>query len=208
MPVFLEKGFQATSMSILAATVGGSKQTLYKHFSSKEELFLAILDALCSEILLVFQEQAIDDNEVDLRSALHRLGMHLVTAMNTPELIAFRRIVIAEGAYSGLGRQIYETGSKRGLKLIAAVLERLMKNGIMARASSWHAAQQFVALCECGEPMHFLEGARGALSLAEIEASVDAAVDMMASHYAVGARSAPVIIDPRYGAPSPAADRA
>src|ERR1700728_4072656 len=45
--VFLAQGFAATSMSEIAARLGGSKGTLYNYFRSKEELFAAIMIDTC-----------------------------------------------------------------------------------------------------------------------------------------------------------------
>jgi AcrR family transcriptional regulator len=41
---FLTDGYAATSMSSIAAKVGGSKATLYNYFASKEELFAAVIE--------------------------------------------------------------------------------------------------------------------------------------------------------------------
>src|SRR5882757_4236481 len=41
--LFFREGYAGTSMSQLAAAVGGSKTTLYNHFQSKEELLLAVV---------------------------------------------------------------------------------------------------------------------------------------------------------------------
>src|SRR3546814_14236049 len=46
---FFEKGYAATTMSGIAATLGGSKSTLWRYFSSKEELFAAVLDDATAE---------------------------------------------------------------------------------------------------------------------------------------------------------------
>lgn len=43
--LFLEKGFAGTSMSAVAKAVGVRKASLYHHFVSKEELFIAALAA-------------------------------------------------------------------------------------------------------------------------------------------------------------------
>jgi len=184
MPVFIARGFQATTMSDVAAAVGGSKQTLYTHFESKEELFLAILERLSADIGHLFRESLAGQGELGLRETLHHLGTHFLSAMNTPEILALRRILIAEGAYSGLGRKIFETGARRGLIQVAEVLETLMDKGLMRRASAWRAACQFAALCECAEMMECLAGARDPLSPEEIRVSVDAAVAVFVSHYA------------------------
>ena len=39
MKLFAEKGYDATSIEDITATVGVAKGTLYYHFSSKEEIF-------------------------------------------------------------------------------------------------------------------------------------------------------------------------
>src|ERR1700759_2440179 len=48
---FLEKGYENTSMSAIAVEMGGSKGTLWTYFTSKEELFSAVLE----NIATVFQ---------------------------------------------------------------------------------------------------------------------------------------------------------
>lgn len=42
--VFLELGFERTSMDAVAARAGTTKRTLYAHFESKEKLFFAVMD--------------------------------------------------------------------------------------------------------------------------------------------------------------------
>lgn len=42
--VFLEVGFERTSMDVLAARAETSKRTLYAHFENKDALFLAVVD--------------------------------------------------------------------------------------------------------------------------------------------------------------------
>lgn len=42
--VFLELGFERTSMDVVAGRAATSKRSLYAHFESKEKLFLAVID--------------------------------------------------------------------------------------------------------------------------------------------------------------------
>ena len=46
MKLFAEKGYDATSIEEITATVGVAKGTLYYHFASKEEIFNLSLDSL------------------------------------------------------------------------------------------------------------------------------------------------------------------
>ncbi|PCE39549.1 TetR/AcrR family transcriptional regulator, partial [Rhizorhabdus dicambivorans] len=43
---FLAKGYFATTMSSIATEIGGSKATLWTYFSSKGDLFSAVIDSL------------------------------------------------------------------------------------------------------------------------------------------------------------------
>jgi AcrR family transcriptional regulator len=42
--VFIEMGFERTSMDVVAARAATSKRSLYAHFESKDKLFLAVVD--------------------------------------------------------------------------------------------------------------------------------------------------------------------
>ena len=44
MKLFAEKGYEATSIEEITATVGVAKGTLYYHFSSKEEIFNFLIE--------------------------------------------------------------------------------------------------------------------------------------------------------------------
>ncbi len=59
MKLFAEKGYEATSIEEITATVGVAKGTLYYHFSSKEEIF----DFLIEEGIKLLQ------NSVDIKTA-------------------------------------------------------------------------------------------------------------------------------------------
>ena len=68
--VFLEEGYAATSMSSIAARLGGSKGTLYNYFRSKAELFVAVIQEQCE----VHQNQMFDFAEPDIRKFLTELA--------------------------------------------------------------------------------------------------------------------------------------
>ncbi|MET0363609.1 MAG: TetR/AcrR family transcriptional regulator, partial [Sphingobium sp.] len=81
---FLEHGYTGTTMSGIAATLGGSKGTLWSYFSSKEELFAAVIDrataayrARISEIL----EAPCDD----LALTLKRLCTSILEKVTDPD---------------------------------------------------------------------------------------------------------------------------
>ena len=61
MKLFAQKGYDATSIEEITATVGVAKGTLYYHFSSKEELFYFLID----EGIKLLQ------NRIDIKTSKH-----------------------------------------------------------------------------------------------------------------------------------------
>src|SRR5262249_55597733 len=75
--VFLVNGYAGTSMSAIAARVGGSKATLYNYFRSKQELFIAVVEALCRQFDGLLHQSEIEGSG-DLRTSLTHFGKQLL----------------------------------------------------------------------------------------------------------------------------------
>lgn len=60
--MFATRGYHATSMDDLAEAAQVSKPVLYQHFASKLELYLALLDSTCDELVAVMG-RALDSTE-------------------------------------------------------------------------------------------------------------------------------------------------
>lgn len=56
--VFAERGYHAARMDDLVRESGLSKGSLYWHFESKEDVFLALLDALEAEVFAAWEDEA------------------------------------------------------------------------------------------------------------------------------------------------------
>lgn len=82
--VFAEDGYGATSMSTIAARLGGSKATLYKYFPSKELLFEAVIQQRCGEVVAPLQAIAEADGD-DLEALLVSFGLQFMTALFQPD---------------------------------------------------------------------------------------------------------------------------
>jgi AcrR family transcriptional regulator len=108
--VFLENGFDATSMSEIAARVGGSKATLYNYFSSKEELLLQVLldhgEKHAKDIFRLLQPHTTND----MATGLLHFGTAYLKLITCEETIAIVRLAVAAGNRSDIGRRFYELG--------------------------------------------------------------------------------------------------
>jgi AcrR family transcriptional regulator len=180
--VFLKEGFAAASMSSIAARVGGSKATLYNYFSSKEELFVAMIQDQCDRNnALLFDFEA---DSGDFHDVLRRLGERFVRLMVSDDILDLHRLVIAEAArFPEIGQTLYEAGPKRGHARLSAFLRDAMpSNGLYARDVDL-AAAQLMDLCLTDLYRQRLWNVRGAPTPEEIHANVDEALKIfIAAH--------------------------
>lgn len=60
--LFLEQGFRATGVNAILETAGVAKQTLYNHFSSKDELIAAVLRLKSRKVIAwLSRAESVDD---------------------------------------------------------------------------------------------------------------------------------------------------
>ena len=180
---FLADGYAATSMSSIAARLGGSKGTLYNYFKSKEELFEAVMQRQCGALAETLFD--VDHDGDDMRERLQHFAGKFLTLLLTPESLGIHRVVVGEtGRFPELGRMFYEMGPKVILTKIAGYLSDLMDQGVLRRADPFVAAQQFKDLTISGVLQPRTWGViTGDMTDAEIENQVNNAVDTFLRAY-------------------------
>jgi AcrR family transcriptional regulator len=142
---FLRKGYVGTSMDDVAAAGRVSKQTVYKHFGSKEELFVAIIEATVGEVMNEVFERVgpSPDHHGDLAQELITMGRRLIVLVMQPELLALRRLVTGEASrFPQLGEVWWRGGPARLMAGLTALLQQADKNGELAIEDPQLAAQQ------------------------------------------------------------------
>jgi AcrR family transcriptional regulator len=93
--LFLEKGFERTSLTHIVCRAGGSRSTLYEQFGGKDGLLKAMIEDATAR---VWQAIRWDDRPPELSSeGLSDLGGRFVRAALAPDAVAVYRIVVAEG---------------------------------------------------------------------------------------------------------------
>jgi AcrR family transcriptional regulator len=174
--VFLEEGYDAASMSTIAAKVGGSKSTLYNYFKSKEEIFQAHIERYCG-----WQRDAMFsllDDGGDLKSALTHVGRrYLTNVLSDRNMRHFRLITAAAERSPDLGRAFYEAGPMRGAQILGDYLARAKADGRIRAADPVAAAHQFIGLCQNRLLKARLVNYVGEPTAQDVTAEVEAAVD-------------------------------
>jgi TetR/AcrR family transcriptional repressor of mexJK operon len=119
--LFLGKGFTATSMDKVAQKTGITKQTIYRYFPSKMDLFKATLEAaVCSDKKdYVFGDRDIKIELFDFGQAFLRFHMK-------KERLNIIRLIVAEGRKDKeLSQIFYETRQKiHGFEIFISYLQK------------------------------------------------------------------------------------
>jgi AcrR family transcriptional regulator len=130
-------------MDEVAALAEVSKVTIYKHFSDKHSLFVAVVteaidDAKAGSQTLVDQLGSSTDVERDLRDFARR---H-VALVTQPHLIQMRRMIIAEAhRFPGLAKAWHRIGPERAHATLASQIDRLVERGLLDAPDPLLAAQ-------------------------------------------------------------------
>ena len=142
---FLGKGYAGTSMDEIAASAAVSKQTVYKHFDSKERLFVEIVTSTVNEASDPVHADVLGlEDSGDVEADLRGLARQLLGRVMQPRLLQLRRLVIGEaGRFPELGRTFYEQGPGRTIAALATVFERLAARGVLRVNDPGLAAAQF-----------------------------------------------------------------
>ena len=179
---FLSEGYAATSMSAIAAKLGGSKGTLYNYFPSKEELFEAMMREECAAENIAMTSLPLE-GEID--GVLRSLGAAFVRFILSSKAVGIHRIVAAETSrFPELGRMFYEEGPRRTIAVVSGFLADRMAEGRLRRADPERAAQHLMALLKSGVHQMFLWGIAPPMNDAEVDLHVASAVETFLHGYA------------------------
>jgi AcrR family transcriptional regulator len=178
--VFFEEGYQAASMSAIAARLGGSKATLYNYFESKEALFEAHIRESCGRIAAEILDFAEGQPPA---TVLAWFGERFLDRILSDWTVRTFQIIVAEARRTPeLARVFFAAGPSTGHDRLALYLREAVGRGELAIADCDEAAWQFLALCRT----HHLEdmlGLRPKPSPAQIAGEVANAVDIFMARY-------------------------
>lgn len=140
LQVFIARGLKAASMEGIARAAGVAKITLYRHYETKEQLFVEV--ARRAQLSVRARLGTMADADVPLETALREIITKLYDGYTHPDYIAVMRMVIAEaGRFPNLGRAMLEDAEHISEPLVD-YLQTLKERGLVDIASPFDASVQ------------------------------------------------------------------
>lgn len=136
--LFLEKGYDATTLSDIVGRSGGSLATLYEMFEGKPGLLRDLVGDRCAQISDTI-DQAVSSQK-PARQALREIAEYMFDKIIDPNAIALFKAALAQPE---LGRKLYEAGPANGQAKVAKYLALQSKNGHLNIDDPVFAAQLF-----------------------------------------------------------------
>jgi TetR/AcrR family transcriptional repressor of mexJK operon len=189
---FLANGYEGTSMDDIAAAAAVSKQTVYKHFSDKQQLFADVVLATTDQVTgAVRMVAAVLQKGADPERGLTELARKLLLTLMQPELLRLRRLVIATAdQFPHIGTAWYEQGFGRVLAALAEHFRDLTDRGLLRPGDPLLAAHHFTGLLLWIPVNRAMFTGNHDSDKADLESYADQAVSTFLRAYAVPPASA------------------
>lgn len=122
--LFLEKGFERTTIDAITASAGMAKRTVYSRYRDKAALFKAALRRAIEEWIIPIERLRAVETD-DLTETLLRVGQMLVANVMSPAGLRLMRITNAEsGRMPDIGAYSYQYGTERTIAYLADLFRR------------------------------------------------------------------------------------
>lgn len=129
--LFLERGYDGTTLDDVAAASGVAKTTVYNNFSDKQKLFSAVIDSIndrSAEITATVAGMLNSSEPIETR--LHRFGAAVLAGVLQPSVVQLRRLAISEALrFPELIARYWEVGPLRTIEILTDALRQSAYRG-------------------------------------------------------------------------------
>jgi TetR/AcrR family transcriptional repressor of mexJK operon len=147
--LFMERGYDCTSIDAVAEAAGVSTPTVYARYRDKRDLFTAVLRARIQHWLapLSAAAEAAKANPKNVETTLDDLSRHLLAHSWKPEVVMLRRVLAAQAVqFPELAKLAHEEGWLRGVRAVASLLQQFVDRGQIKVEEPAIAADLFLSL--------------------------------------------------------------
>ena len=158
LDLFLEHGFELTTIEMIAARINMTKRTVYARYADKASLFRgAVQRAIEGQI--VPQDVLAGFDQGDLAATLESVARLRIGQVMTPNGLRLQRIINTESyRFPGIFTDNFEQSAKPVLDFVAGVLDRAIAAGQIALTDSGFAASAFMSMVVGGQVRAIVSG--------------------------------------------------
>jgi TetR/AcrR family transcriptional regulator, mexJK operon transcriptional repressor len=158
LDLFLEHGFELTTIEMIAARINMTKRTVYARYADKASLFRgAVQRAIERQIVPQHVLEGFDQG--DLAATLESVARLRIGQVMTPNGLRLQRIINTESyRFPGIFTDNFEQSAKPVLDFVAGVLDRAIAAGQIAPTDSGFAASAFMSMVVGGQVRAIVSG--------------------------------------------------
>lgn len=164
-------------MDDVADVAGVSKMTVYRHFNSKEALFVGVMEELCSQLFYGDLEASLE--ELPPEQALRQFARRFIAVVMAPETIALHRLAISEtNRFPKIGKLFYENGAAVAIDALSRYFARNADDPSLRVRDPRKSAEIFLELVRGYTHSRILLGVESTPSKKVADKTIDRALEI------------------------------
>jgi len=141
---FLSHGYKGTSINAMARDSGISKESIYRYFSSKKDLFEAVIAKELAEYQEKLHSVDFEYDSLPFDVALQKTAESILGAVTTNRTLSLRRLIFQEARKTPeIGQYYYEIGPREAYRNLEKIFALHRSEASLPPAK---LAQYFVAM--------------------------------------------------------------
>ncbi len=186
--LFVELGFQATTLEKVARRAKISKLSIYRHFENKEALFSAAIAAHCQRLVSIGLSESLEGSTEE---QLVALGSSLLRTLLSSEVRSVEAMIAADKSnQESLSKLFYEAGAGHVIAQIEVLLRKMHGQSDLNVPEPVQSARLFAALIKGSDLLMIARfNKTKAEDPAQIESYCRSAVAMFVAAHGINAKS-------------------
>jgi TetR/AcrR family transcriptional repressor of mexJK operon len=158
LDLFLEHGFELTTIEMVATRVSMTRRTVYARYADKAALFRAAVQRAI-ERQIVPQDVLAGFDKGDLAATLESVGRLRISQVMTPNGLRLQRIINTESyRFPEIFTANVEQSAKPVMDFVASVLDRAIAAGQISPTDTGFAASAFMSMVVGGQVRAIVSG--------------------------------------------------
>ncbi|UTA48776.1 TetR/AcrR family transcriptional regulator [Simiduia sp. 21SJ11W-1] len=179
--LFTEQGYLSTSMDQVAEAAGVSKQTVYSHFGTKDDLFRFCVEDRC---IANAMHEGVFNDDAPLREVLIHFAQHFQELIQSREAIQLCRLCATNAElHPEISQMFFAAGPARVEETLQGFLARKTQQGQLECDNIAMAAEQLLSLFKTHDHFKAMIGLPTENSAEQLQHYLERSVDMFLGFY-------------------------